>query len=53
LDQEAIDSASYWRTWERIFNDFFKKIKGVVAYIDKVTFEIDTQFFRLEVQAAQ
>ena len=52
LDQEVIDSASYWRTWETVIDRLFNKLKVAASYIDKVTFEINTKFFNLKVEGS-
>lgn len=52
FDQEAIDSASYWRTWETVVDRLFNKLKVAASYIDKVTFEINTKFFILKIEGS-
>lgn len=52
LDQEVIDSESYWRTWETVADRLFNNLKVAASYIDKVTFEINTKFFKLKIEGS-
>jgi hypothetical protein len=47
LDQEALQSEAYWRTWETSFRSV---ASGIGDWIKKVTLSIDTKFFKVEIE---